>query len=117
MAERDATLQQHLCTTLTQSQGWREAVLPYLLQRLTEHERLEAVPTVDTTVRLDAIARKHELVRFVQWVYKTAALPSPFEDVMLATYALTLPKAPVEPLPEPQLPPARPVRRSTGSLA
>ncbi len=98
MAEgQDRRRQQHACVALTQTEGWREVVLPYVLDHIAAYERIEAVPTRDAAIRCDAIGRKHELIELVAWVYRQAEVPSPFEVCRAGLYAYTAPKDPPEP--------------------
>jgi len=88
---QDAPLRETRCRHLVQSQGWREGLLVQVLDRVAELDRLASTPTIEAAVRLEAVARKAELLALVQWAYRTAQEPNPFEVMRGALYGMLRP--------------------------
>jgi len=92
MAEQDRIHQQHLAATMVQSQGWRELVMLHVLTRAAQLDHLAAQPQLEATIRLEAIARKEELLGVVKLLYKLADVPNPFEVAREGLYTALLPR-------------------------
>ena len=69
--------------SLLTTDGWKYA-LDVLSHRLKLHEQMALNPEWPTERRLDAMARKGELVTLMQTLYRMAELPSPLEEHFLA---------------------------------
>lgn len=97
MAEHDTTHQRALATTLVQSAAWRELVMAHVLTRVAQLDHMAVQPQLDATMRLEAIARKDELLGIAKQVYKLAELPNPFEVAREGLYTMLLPQQPSAP--------------------
>ena len=89
--DQDTTHQRHLATTVVQSQGWRELVMMQVLTRAAQLDHLAVQPQLEAHMRLEAIARKDELLGLAKHLYKLAALPNPFEVAREGLYTALLP--------------------------
>ena len=120
MVEHDTAHQRHLATTLVQGQGWRELVMAHVLTRVAQLDHLAVQPQLEATMRLEAIARKDELLGIAKQVYKLADLPNPFEVAREGLYTALVPRREEEPA-DPGLSAAAALRtrrpRMTGTVA
>ena len=100
------------------TQGWTHVVLPYITQQVSQADHIAGNATLSAALRLEAIARKGELLQLLAVLYKRAEMPNPFDQARVALWTSLLP--PPAPVPPPviadmDLPRRRPA--SAGSVA
>lgn len=103
---------------LLHTQGWTHVVLPYIAQQVSQADHVAANATLAPAMRLEAIARKGELLQLLSTLYKRGEVPNPFEQARIALWTSLMPPPPQAPpsvIADVELPRRRPA--STGSVA
>lgn len=112
-----------LCQELTHMQGWTEVVLGSVMRRLAELDRTSIPAQLSAQIRLEAVARKDELLNFVNGIYKLAQEPNPFDVARQGLWSHLAPPPPAPTadtapaLAEQWLAPLRSRTARTGSVA
>lgn len=98
----------HRLQALFTSEGWPD-VLQYCLHRISLQEQIAISPDWPAEKRLNALARKAELILFIQTLYRQAQEESPFTQQVHALLGGVMP-APAAESPTPALGPSFPTR-------
>lgn len=91
LSPQDRLRQLALQVLVEQSEGWKYAVA-VALEQLTHYEA-QTMGRWDAAYRLDALARKHALVDYIQHIYTLAEVESPLIQHHAALVAALKPQA------------------------